>query len=72
MVSYQECIFSALSICFGALMMMILHAVTVSGSVLTVENGIYKRLTVRVNEEINKCHCDQVIENTQVRKLALF
>ena len=38
----------------------------VSGSLITVENGVYKRLTVRVNEDVCKCHCDQIIENVQV------
>ena len=38
----------------------------VSGSVLKVENGAYKRITVQVKEDISKCHCDQIIENLQV------
>ena len=38
----------------------------VSASVLKVENGVYKRLTVQVNEDVSKCHCDQIIENLKV------
>ena len=72
MIPYKKSIFSALSIWFGFLMMVIFQTITVSGSVLTVENGVYRRLTVRVNEDVNKCHCDRVIENAQVRNLVLF
>ena len=72
MISCEKSIFSALSIWFGLSMMMIFQTVTVYGSVLTVENGVYRRLTVRVNDEVNKCHCDRVIENTQVRHLVQF
>ena len=38
-----------------------------SGSLIRVENGAYKRVTVKVSEDVSKCHCDQVIENTKVR-----
>ena len=72
MVSCEKSIFSALSIWFGLSMMMSFQTVTVYGSVLTVENGVYRRLTVRVDDEVDKCHCDRVIENTQVRHIILF
>ena len=39
----------------------------VSGSLIRVENGAYKRVTVLVSEDVSKCHCDQVIENIKVR-----
>ena len=39
---------------------------SVSCSAITVQNGIYKRLTARVNEDVCKCHCDHIIENVQV------
>ena len=39
----------------------------VSGSFIKVENGAYKGITVRVNDDVSSCHCDQVIENLQVR-----
>ena len=71
MISCERSIFSALAIWFG-LSMMIFQTATVYGSVLTVENGVYRRLTVRVNDEVDKCHCDRVIENTQVRNLLLL
>ena len=38
-----------------------------SGSLIRVENGAYKRVTVKVSEDVSKCHCDQVIENIKVR-----
>ena len=41
--------------------------VFVSGSVIKVENGVYKGITVKVNDEVSSCHCDQIIENIQVR-----
>ena len=41
-------------------------SVFVSGSVIKVENGVYKRITVKVNDDVSSCHCDQVIENIQV------
>ena len=39
----------------------------VSGSVIKIENGVYKGITVRVRDDVSSCHCDQVIENLQVR-----
>ena len=41
--------------------------VFVSGSVIKVENGVYKGITVKVNDDVSSCHCDQIIENIQVR-----
>ena len=39
----------------------------VSGSLIRIENGAYKQVTVLVSEDVSKCHCDQVIENIKVR-----
>ena len=39
----------------------------VSASLIRVENGAYRRVTVKVSEDVSKCHCDQVIENIKVR-----
>ena len=41
--------------------------VFVSGSVIKVENGVYKGITVKVNDDVSNCHCDPIIENIQVR-----
>ena len=40
-----------------------------SGSVIKVEKGSYKRITVKVNDDVSSCHCDPVIENIQVRSI---
>ena len=37
------------------------------GSVLTVENGVYKRLTVKVSEAVPRQLCHRAINNLQVR-----
>ena len=72
MISCEKSILSVLLIWFGLSMMMSFQTVAVYGSVLTVENGVYRRLTVRVNDEVDKCHCDRIIENTQVRHLVML
>ena len=49
-------------------MLAILYfCVFVSGSVIKVENGVYKGIMVKVNEDVSSCHCDQIIQNIQVR-----
>ena len=55
-ISVSGCIFATFLLC-----------VFVSGSFIKVENGVYKRITVKVNDDVSSCHCDQVIENIQVR-----
>lgn len=46
---------------------LVLPSNLVSGSLIRIENGAYKRVTVLVSEDVSKCHCDQVIENIKVR-----
>ena len=41
------------------------------GSVLTVENGVYKRLTVKVSEAVPRQLCHRAINNLQVRTVLL-
>ena len=50
----------------------LLSIFVVSASVLKVENGVYKRITVKVNDDVSKCHCDQVIENLQVGNISVL
>ena len=38
----------------------------VSLAVVQVENGVYKQLSLKVNDNLSKCHCDQIIENIKV------
>ena len=40
-----------------------------NASVLTVENGVYKRLTVQVSEAVPRQLCHRAINNLQVRNL---
>ena len=56
--SVSGCIFATFLLC-----------VFVSGSFIKVENGVYKRITVKVNDDVSSCHCDPVIENIQVRSI---
>ena len=49
------------------LVSLVLPLNLVSGSLIRIENGAYKRVTVLVSEDVSKCHCDQVIENIKVR-----
>ena len=49
------------------LVFLVLPLNLVSGSLIRIENGAYKRVTVLVSEDVSKCHCDQVIENIKVR-----
>ena len=46
---------------------LVLPSNLVSGSLIRIENGAYKQVTVLVSEDVSKCHCDQVIENIKVR-----
>ena len=41
-------------------------------SVLTVENGVYKRLTVQVSEAVPRQLCHRAINNLQVGNLFIF
>ena len=45
---------------------LVLPSNLVSGSLIRIENGAYKQVTVLVSEDVSKCHCDQVIENIKV------
>ena len=56
--SVSGCIFATFLLC-----------VFVSGSFIKVENGVYKRITVKVNDDVSSCHCGPVIENIQVRSI---
>ena len=58
-ISVSGCIFATFLLC-----------VFVSGSFIKVENGVYKKITVKVNDDVSSCHCDPVIENIQVRSIA--
>ena len=42
------------------------HVQDTNGSVLTVENGVYKRLTVKVSEAVPRQLCHRAINNLQV------
>lgn len=43
------------------------HVQNANGSVLTVQNGVYKRLTVQVSEAVPRQLCHRAINNLQVR-----
>ena len=43
------------------------HVQDANGSVLTVQNGVYKRLTVKVSEAVPRQLCHRAINNLQVR-----
>ena len=50
----------------------IIPAEVTEGSVLTVKNGNYKRLTVRISDAVPRQLCHRAINNLQVRRRILF
>ena len=58
---------------FLSVVLLLSVSLAASGSsILTIDRGVYKRLTVQILEEVDNCHCDQVIENIQVRNTLSF
>ena len=58
---------SIFSICI-LIGVIIIQVQNTEGSVLTVKNGVYKRLTVQISEAVPRQLCHRAINNIQVSR----
>ena len=55
-----------LPFCVAVLCVLVHQVHNINASVVSVENGIYKRLTVRISEAVPRQLCHRAINNLQV------
>ena len=55
-----------LPLCVAVLCVLVHQVHNINASVVSVENGVYKRLTVRISEAVPRQLCHRAINNLQV------